>query len=45
MTFSEAYDKIYPREEAKQEKTAENEKMVENGTDETGDNGTGEEEQ
>ena len=29
MTFSEAYDKIYPREEAKQEKAAEAEKMVE----------------
>lgn len=36
MTFSEAYDKIYPREEAKQEKTAEDEKMVENGADGAG---------
>ena len=28
MTFSEAYDKIYPREEAKQNTDAEDEKMV-----------------
>lgn len=45
MTFSEAYDKIYPREEAKQEKLAEDEKMVENVEDETGDSGAGKEEQ
>ena len=45
MTFSEAYDKLYPREEAKQEKTAEDEKMVETGADSTGDGGTGDEEQ
>lgn len=45
MTFSEAYDKIYPREEAKQEKTAESEKMVETGEAETGDSGTDEGEQ
>lgn len=45
MTFSEAYDKLYPREEAKQEKPAEDEKMVETDADDTGDGGTGEEEQ
>lgn len=28
MTFSEAYDKIYPREVAKQDTSAEDEKMV-----------------
>lgn len=39
MTFSEAYDKLYPREEAKQEKNAEDEKMVENDADGTGDSG------
>ena len=43
MTFSEAYDKLYPREEAKQEKHAEDEKMVETGENGTGDGGTGEE--
>ena len=45
MTFSEAYDKLYPREEAKQEKTAEDEKMVETCADGTGDGGTDDEEQ
>ena len=45
MTFSEAYDKLYPREEAKQEKPAEAEKMVETNADDTGDSGTGGEEQ
>lgn len=45
MTFSEAYDKIYPREEEKHDSSAEDEKMVETGEDETGDNGTGKEEQ
>lgn len=45
MTFSEAYDKIYPREEVKKEKTAEDEKMVESGADGTGDSGTEDEEQ
>lgn len=35
MTFSEAYDKIYPREEAKQDTSAEDEKMVD--TDADGD--------
>lgn len=45
MTFSEAYDKLYPREEDKQEKTAEDEKMVENDADGTDEGGTGDEEQ
>lgn len=36
MTFSEAYDELYPREEAKQETSAEDEKMVENGADGAG---------
>ena len=45
MTFSEAYNKLYPREEAKQEKTAEDEKMVETEADGSGDGGTGDEEQ
>lgn len=45
MTFSEAYDKLYPREEAKQNTSAEDEKMVETDTDGTGDGGTGDEEQ
>lgn len=35
MTFSEAYDKLYPRKEEKPEKDAEAEKMVE--TDSDGD--------
>ena len=43
MTFSEAYDKIYPREEAKQDTSAEDEKMVD--ADGTGNSGAGEEEQ
>ena len=37
MTFSEAYDKLYPREEAKQDTSAEDEKMVDTDTDGTGD--------
>ena len=45
MTFSEAYDKLYPREEAMQEKTAEDEKMVETDADGTGDGGASDEEQ
>lgn len=36
MTFSEAYDKIYPREEAKHDSSAEDEKMVESGADGAG---------
>ena len=45
MTFSEAYDKLYPREEAKQEKTAEDEKMVETDAGDTVDGGAGDEDQ
>ena len=33
MTFSEAYDKLYPREESKQDTSAEDEKMVDTGAD------------
>ena len=33
MTFSEAYDKLYPREEAKKETSAEDEKMVDTDAD------------
>ena len=33
MTFSEAYDKLYPREEAKQDTSAEDEKMVDTNAD------------
>lgn len=36
MTFSEAYNELYPREEAKQEKPVEDEKMVEDGADGAG---------
>ena len=41
MTFSEAYDKLYPRDEAEPEKSAEDEKMVETEADDS----TGEGEQ
>ena len=44
MTFSEAYDKLYPREDAKHDTTAEDEKMVETEGG-TGDGDTNEEEQ
>ena len=33
MTFSEAYDKLYPREETKQDTSAEDEKMVDTDAD------------
>ena len=33
MTFSEAYDNLYPREEAKHDTDAEDEKMVDAGAD------------
>ena len=33
MTFSEAYEKLYPREESKQDISAEDEKMVDTGAD------------
>ena len=45
MTFSEAYDKLYPREESKPEKSAEDEKMVETDADGADDDSTGEGEQ
>ena len=45
MTFSDAYDKLYPREEAKHETSAEDEKMVETEAVGTGDGGAGYEEQ
>lgn len=45
MTFSEAYDKLYPREEAKPDTSAEDEKMVDADAGGTGDSGTGEENQ
>ena len=45
MTFSEAYDELYPREEAKQETSAEDEKMVDAHADGTGTGSTGKEEQ
>ena len=37
MTFGEAYDKLYPREESKQVTSAEDEKMVDTDADGTGD--------
>ena len=42
MTFSEAYDKLYPREEAKKDTSAEDEKMVDTDADGTGDGDTNE---
>ena len=45
MTFSEAYDKLYPREEAKQNTSAEDEKMVDTDADGTGDGEANDEEQ
>ena len=33
MTFSEAYDKLYPREGSKQDTSAEDEKMVDTDAD------------
>ena len=45
MTFSEAYDKLYPREEAKQDTPAEDEKMVETDADGTNDDEANDEEQ
>lgn len=33
MTFSEAYEKLYPREESKQDTSAEDEKMVDTDAD------------
>ena len=46
MTFSEAYDKLYPRdEESKQVTSAEDEKMVDTDADGTGDGEANDEEQ
>ena len=45
MTFSEAYDKLYPREESKQNTSAEDEKMVDTGEAGTADDDANEEEQ
>ena len=33
MTFSEAYDKLYPREESRQDTSAEDEKIVDTDAD------------
>ena len=45
MTFSEAYDKLYPREEAKQDTSAEDEKMVDTYADGTNGDEANDEEQ
>ena len=45
MTFSEAYDKLYPREEAKQDTDAEDEKMVDTDADGANDDEANGEEQ
>ena len=45
MTFSEAYDKLYPREETKQDTSVEDEKMVDTDADGTGDGEANGEEQ
>ena len=45
MTFSEAYDKLYPREESKQDTSAEDEKMVDTDADGTADDEANDEEQ
>ena len=45
MTFSEAYDKLYPREETKQDTSAEDEKMVDTDADGTCDGDANGEEQ
>ena len=45
MTFSEAYDKVYPREESKQVTSAEDEKMVDTDGDGTNDDEANDEEQ
>ena len=44
MTFSEAYDKLYPREESKHDTDAEDEKMVDTDAGGTGDGDTNEDE-
>ena len=45
MTFSEAYDTLYPREESKQDTSVEDEKMVDTDADGTGDGEANDEEQ
>ena len=45
MTFSEAYDKLYPREETKQDTSVEDEKMVDIDAVGTGDGDANGEEQ
>ena len=45
MTFSDAYDKLYPREESKQDTDAEDEKMVDTNADGTNNDETHDEEQ
>ena len=45
MTFGEAYDKLYPREETKQNTSAEDEKMVDTDADGTNDDEANDEEQ
>ena len=44
MTFSEAYDKLYPREESKQDTSVEDEKMVDTDADGTNDDEANDEE-
>ena len=45
MTFSEAYDKLYPREESKQDTSAEDEKMVDTDAGGTNDDEANEDEE
>ena len=45
MTFSEAYDKLYPREDSKQDTSAEDEKMVDTDSGGTNDDEANNEEQ
>ena len=45
MTFSEAYDKLYSREETKQDTSAEDEKMVDTDADGAGDGEANEDEE
>ena len=45
MTFGEAYDKLYPREESKQDTSAEDEKMVDTDADGTNDSEANEDEE
>ena len=45
MTFSESYEKLYPREESKQDPSAEDDKMVDTDEGGTNDDEANEEEQ